>query len=154
MDGEHRSFVAIKSNMTGLTLASAAVAILMAVGAHAQTSKPMACNGQLIGGPKAQAPTPMTAQLTVNSGKVDVDLGSGNIANQTVSNNNIKLQFHASEFTGAYFHLTGDLFLVYKSGQLARLRCKKAEDQSASGRRTPKIEPVGPSNRNTIGAPF
>ena len=99
----------------------------MAFGAGAQTSKPMTCDGRLIGGPKVQAPTPMTAQLTVNSGKVDVDLGSGNITNQTVSNNNIKLQFNAAEFTGEYFHLTGDLFLVYKSGQLARLRCKKPE---------------------------
>ena len=114
-----------KSKATGLRLVSAAFAVIMAFGAGAQTSKPMTCDGRLIGGPKAQAPTPMTAQLTVNSGKVDVDLGSGNIANQTVSNNNIKLQFNATEFTGEYFHLTGDLFLVYKSGQLARLRCKK-----------------------------
>ncbi|MBV8453375.1 MAG: hypothetical protein JOZ29_14060, partial [Deltaproteobacteria bacterium] len=81
------------SKTTGLTLASAGFAILIAFGARAQTSKLMTCDGQLIGGPKAQAPSPMTAQLTVNSGKVEVNLGSGNIANQIVSNNNIKLRF-------------------------------------------------------------
>jgi hypothetical protein len=108
-----------------LKLASAVVAASTALVAYAQTSKQMACNGQLIGGPKPQPPSQMTAQLVVGTGSVDLDLGSGKLPIQIVSNNNIQLQFSTKEFIGEYFHLTGDLFLIYKSGQLARLRCKQ-----------------------------
>lgn len=108
-----------------LKLASAVVAASTVLAAHAQTSKQMACNGQLIGGPKPKRPSQMTAQLAVSAGSVELDLGSGKLPTQIVSNNNIQLKFSTKEFTGEYFHLTGDLFLVYKSGQLARLRCKQ-----------------------------
>ena len=98
----------------------------MAFAAHAQTTKQLACNGQLIGGPKPQSPSQIAAQLGVGAANVDLDLGSRKLATQIVSNNNIQLQFSTKEFTGEYFHLTGDLFLIYKSGQLARLRCKQS----------------------------
>ena len=109
-----------------LKLTSALLATSMAFAAHAQTTKQLACNGQLIGGPKPQSPLQIAAQLEVSTANVDLDLGSGKLATQIVSNNNIQLQFSTKEFTGEYFHLTGDLFLIYKSGQLARLRCKQA----------------------------
>jgi hypothetical protein len=109
-----------------LKLTSALLATSMAFAAHAQTTKQVACNGQLIGGPKPQSPLQIAAQLEVCTANVDLDLGSGKLATQIVSNNNIQLQFSTKEFTGEYFHLTGDLFLIYKSGQLARLRCKQA----------------------------
>ena len=112
--------------MKQLNLASAVLVALVATGAHAQeTSKQLGCSGQLIG-PIEQAPSPKTVQLTISSGKVGVDFGSGSVAAQVESNNNIQLKFKTDEFTGEYFHLTGDLFLIYKSGQLARLTCKQS----------------------------
>ena len=55
-----------------------------------------------------------------------VDFGSGNIVAKVESNNNVQLKFKTQEFVGEYFHYTGDLFLIYKSGHLARLTCKQS----------------------------
>jgi hypothetical protein len=89
-----------------LPLASAVVLTSTVLAAHAQTSKQVACNGQLIERSKTQAPSQMTAQLTLSAGSVELDLGSGKIPTQIVSNNNIQLQFatknsRANTFTSA-----------------------------------------------------
>jgi hypothetical protein len=42
---------------------------------------------------------------------------------RTIRDNKIQLKFETKEFVGEYFHYTGDLFLIYPSGQLARLNC-------------------------------
>jgi hypothetical protein len=52
---------------------------------------------------------------------VGVDFGSGNIVAKVESNNNVQLKFKTEEFVG-----DGDLFLIYKSGHLARLTCKQS----------------------------
>ena len=110
--------------MKRLNLASAVSVALVVTGAHAQpTSMQLGCSGQLIE-PTGKAPSPKTVQLTISSGNVGVDFGSGNVAARVESNNNIQLKFKTDEFTGEYFHFTGDLFLIYKSGHLARLTCK------------------------------
>jgi hypothetical protein len=51
-------------------------------------------------------------------------IAPGDIAATVESNNNIQLKFQTDGFVGEYFHYTGDLFLIYKSGHLARLTCK------------------------------
>ena len=102
----------------------AATVCLAAITANAQsTSTRLGCDGQLIE-PTGKATSPKALQLTISSGKVAVDFGSGNIAAKVESNNNIQLKFKTDEFVGEYFHYTGDLFLIYKSGHLARLTCK------------------------------
>ena len=108
------------------TSAVSAAAVILATVAHAQsTSTQLGCSGRLIG-PGAQAPSPKTVQLTIGSGKVGVDFGSGNVAAQVESDNRIQLKFKTDEFVGEYFHYTGDLFIIYKSGHLARLMCKQS----------------------------
>ncbi|MET4041005.1 hypothetical protein [Bradyrhizobium sp. RT6a] len=42
---------------------------------------------------------------------------------RVTSNNKIQLKFVTKEFVGEDFHYTGDLFLIYNSGPLARLSC-------------------------------
>ena len=103
-----------------------ATVCLAATAANAQsTSTQLGCDGQLIE-PTTKASSPKALQLTISSGKVGVDFGSGNIAAKVESNNNIQLKFKTDEFVGEYFHYTGDLFLIYKSGHLARLTCKRS----------------------------
>jgi hypothetical protein len=63
--------------------------------------------------------------LTISSGKVGLDFGSGSAAAKVQSDNKIQLKFSTDEFTGEYFHNTGDLFLIYKDSHLARLTCKQ-----------------------------
>jgi hypothetical protein len=43
-----------------------------------------------------------------------------------MSDNQIQLKFSTKEFVGEFFHYTNDLFLIYKSGHLARLTCAPA----------------------------
>ena len=43
---------------------------------------------------------------------------------RVVSDNRIQLKFRTKDFEGEYFHYTGDLFFIYKSGHLMRLMCK------------------------------
>jgi hypothetical protein len=104
----------------------AATVCLAATAANAQsTSTRLGCDGQLIE-PTGKASSPKALQLTISSGKVGVDFGTGNIAANVESNNDIQLKFKTDEFIGEYFYYTGDLFLIYKSGHLARLACKQS----------------------------
>ncbi|MFO1103311.1 MAG: hypothetical protein U1E20_10460 [Methylocystis sp.] len=73
-------------------------------------------------------PTPETVSLSV-SGPNGVSIllgGSGSgkpEAARVLSNNEIQLKFAAGLFTGEYFHLTRDLFLIHKDGRLTKLTC-------------------------------
>jgi hypothetical protein len=99
----------------------AMLVMVMVMAAHAETTPmQLGCNGQMIE-PIAKAASPRTIQLTISADKVGVD----NAAAQIESNNTIQLKFKTAEFVGEYFHYTGDLFLIYRSGHLARLTCKQ-----------------------------
>jgi hypothetical protein len=117
-----RTFIA---GLGGLTKSMIAAAVCVATtAAYAQsTSMRLGCDGQMIE-PTSKAASPKALQLTISSGTVGVNLGTGDIATTVESNNNIQLKFKTDEFVGEYFHYTGDLFLIYKSGHLARLTCK------------------------------
>jgi hypothetical protein len=92
--------------------------------ARAEAARSLSCTGTMIE-PTAVEQSPKNVQLTLGpNGKVAVDLGQGNVDAKPVSNNKIQLKFSTKDFTGEYFHYTGDLFLIYKSGHLARLACK------------------------------
>jgi hypothetical protein len=84
----------------------------------------LGCTGQLIR-PTAKTSSPKMLQLTISSGKVGLDFGFGSAAAKVKSENKIQLIFSTDEFTGDYFHYTGDLFLIYKDSHLARLTCKQ-----------------------------
>jgi hypothetical protein len=62
------------------------------------------------------------ATLTMGSSS-SIDIGKGPARVAPISNNKIQFKFAAKGFTGEYFHYTHDLFLIYKSGHLARLTC-------------------------------
>jgi hypothetical protein len=99
---------------------------LVALTAQAQsTSMQLGCTGQLIE-PTGKTPSSKMLQLMISSAKVGVDFGSGSTDAKVESNNKIQLKFSTDEFTGEYFHYTGDLFLIYKDGHLARLTCKQS----------------------------
>jgi hypothetical protein len=114
------------SNKIKIVLLIAFIGVVaLATSAQAQsTSMQLGCTGQLIE-PTAKTPSPKMLQLTISSGKVGVDFGSGSAAAKFQSDNKIQLKFSTNEFTGEYFHYTGDLFLIYKDGHLARLTCKQ-----------------------------
>ena len=89
-----------------------------------------ACKGQVVQGETTPGvePKPIDLNLTMaNRTKLSVKTGDGKAFSPRVTaNNKIQLKFAAKEFVGEYFHYTGDLFLIYPSGQLARLQCSRS----------------------------
>ena len=51
--------------------------------------------------------------------------GSKRLNAHVISNNKLQLKFETKQFVGEFFHYTSDLFLIYRSGQLARLTCSR-----------------------------
>jgi hypothetical protein len=82
------------------------------------------CNGQIIE-PSGEQKSPVDLGFSFGgNGKVSLKMtGDKALASRMVSNNKIQLKFETKEFIGEFFHYTGDLFLIYRSGHLARLSC-------------------------------
>lgn len=102
------------------------VLLTMMVEPCASAERQYSCKGQLIrdAGPGTQ-PTPVDLNVIQGeANKLSMKTGEGVVlAPRTISDNKIQLKFETTEFVGEYFHYTGDLFLIYPSGQLARLNC-------------------------------
>jgi hypothetical protein len=107
-----------------MTTTSALFGMLMA-GAQAQpVSIQLSCSARPIE-PAGIDTSPLTLKLTISSDTVGMDLGSRNLVAQVESNDKIQLTFKTDEFVGEYFHYTGDLFLIDRSGNLARMACQR-----------------------------
>jgi hypothetical protein len=104
--------------IVGLTIAA------MMDAAHAsQASRQFSCSGSMHE-PSGLAPSPKSGRLIISpTGKISLNLGQGDLKTSLMSENRIQLKFRTREFTGEYFHYTGDLFLIYKSGHFAKLAC-------------------------------
>jgi len=88
----------------------------------AQASRQFSCSGNMI--EIGLAPSPKSGRLILTpTNKVLLDLGQGEVKARVMSDNKIQLKFSTKKFVGEFFHYTGDLFLIYKSGHLARLTC-------------------------------
>ena len=103
------------------------------IAAFAQDARQLTCTGTMIE-PSAMSQSPETVVLTLGPGqKVALDLGKGVMNARRVSDNKIQLKFRTNEFEGEYFHYTGDLFFIYKTGHLMKLMCQKREGGSLRG---------------------
>jgi len=118
--------------MVRTTITAACVLILvtmMAEPAGAAEQK-FSCNGRVVQGNINPAAPQKTLDLNVTLGdnnKLSMKTGDGKmLAPRITSNNKVQLKFATKEFVGEYFHYTGDLFLIYPSGELARLTCSRA----------------------------
>ena len=97
------------------------------VAVFAEDARQFTCSGTMIE-PSAMSPSPETVVLTLGPAqKVTLDLGKGVMNARRVSDNKIQLKFRTKDFEGEYFHYTGDLFFIYKSGHLMKLMCQKRE---------------------------
>ncbi len=115
--------------VTGLG-AGSLILLTMMVEPGAAAEQRFSCKGQVVQemtNPAVQ-PKPIDLNVTLNQkSKLSMTLADGKmLAPRMTSNNKIQLKFTTKEFVGEYFHYTGDLFLIYKSGQLARLSCSPA----------------------------
>jgi hypothetical protein len=101
----------------------AALAMLTAISAAfaAGEQTKFSCSGEMLE-PNSLAPSPKSIQLTLSSAN-KVAVGNSNA--RVLSDNKIQLKFQTKEFVGEFFHYTNDLFLIYKSGHLARLTCNR-----------------------------
>jgi hypothetical protein len=97
------------------------------IAVFAEDARQLTCSGTMIE-PSSMSRSPETAILTLGPAqKLTLDLGQGAVNARKVSDNKIQLKFRTKDFEGEYFHYTGDLFLIYKSGHLMKLMCLKRE---------------------------
>jgi hypothetical protein len=93
----------------------------------AEDARQLTCSGMMIE-PSAMSQSPETVILTLGPAqKVALERGQGVVNARKVSDNKIQLKFRTKDFEGEYFHYTGDLFFIYKSGHLMKLTCQKRE---------------------------
>jgi hypothetical protein len=108
-----------------VTIAALAMASAISAASAAGEQNKFSCTGTMIE-PTSLAPSPKSLQLTLSpANKVAINLGQGDSNARMLSDNKIQLKFQTKEFVGEFFHYTGDLFLIYKSGHLARLTCNQ-----------------------------
>jgi hypothetical protein len=110
-----------------LTVVASLIIIFSNIAAFAEAVRQLTCSGTIIE-PSGITPSPETVVLRLGPPKrVAFDLGKGVVNARTVSDNEIQLRFRTKDFEGEYFHYTGDLFLIYRSGHLMKLMCQKRE---------------------------
>src|SRR5262245_45172497 len=111
--------------MTRTTLSAAAFLGIMTVIAAGEDAQQLTCTGAMIE-PTALTQAPKTVKLAIGPGqKVAYDLGEGSKNARFESDNKIQLKFRFNDAVGEYFHYTGDLFVIFKSGHLMKMACKK-----------------------------
>ena len=87
------------------------------------------CKGDVVQGETnpnpLDQPKPIDLNVTLgDENKLSIKTGDGKLLTPRItSDNKIQLKFETKDFVGEYFHYTGDLFLMYHSGPLARLTC-------------------------------
>jgi hypothetical protein len=93
------------------------------------TEQHFSCKGQVIDEGTDPAVQAKPINLNVSLGdknKLSIKTSDSKMLSpRIVSDNKIQLKFATKQFVGEYFHYTGDLFLIYTSGQLARLSCSR-----------------------------
>ena len=100
------------------------------IAVFAEDAKQLTCTGMMIE-PSAMSKSPETVKLTLGPAqKITLDLGQGPVNARKVSDNRIQLKFRTKDFEGEYFHYTGDLFFIYKSGHLMKLTCQSVKMQA------------------------
>lgn len=114
---------------TGLAVGSLILLTVM-VKPGGAAEQQFSCKGEVI--QEMMNPAVPTKPIDLNvalgdKNKLSITTGDGKvIAPRITSNNKVQLKFATKEFVGEYFHYTGDLFLIYKSGPIARLNCSRA----------------------------
>ena len=113
---------------TGLAVGSL-ILLTMMVRPGCAAEQQFFCKGQVVQEMANPAVRPKPIDLNVTLGdknKLSITTGDGKmLAPRITSNNKIQLKFATKKFVGEYFHYTGDLFLIYNSGPLARLNCSR-----------------------------
>ena len=105
--------------------------LMTLVGVCLAAEQQFSCKGQVIQEmpkPTGQPPSPIDLSVSLDGNrKMSIKIGDGKpLAANVTSNNKLQLKFKTSQFVGEYFHYTGDLFLIYNAGPLARLTCVRS----------------------------
>jgi hypothetical protein len=111
---------------TGLAVSSL-ILLTMMVKPGGAAEQQFSCKGQVVQEITNPAAQPIDLNVTLDDkNKLSMTTRDGKMLTPRItSNNKIQLKFATKEFVGEYFHYTGDLFLIYNSGLLARLNCSR-----------------------------
>ena len=110
-----------------VSLFAPSLADAQAAGTGPAKAGQFSCTGVKIE-PVSQKQSPMTVKLGLTPGhKIALNLDGSDVKNSVTSDDQITLRFRTRDFTGEFFHYTNDLFLIYRSGHLAKLSCTPAQ---------------------------
>lgn len=110
---------------TCLTRSAVLIALTALIGRASAADAQYVCNGQMIE-PTSKAASPLVTRLDLGP-PISLSAGNGgNVKAKIISDNSIQLKFRTKDYVGEFFHYTGDLMLIYKSGHLGRLTCSKS----------------------------
>jgi hypothetical protein len=110
---------------TSLTRSLVVITIMASIGRASAADGLYVCNGQMIE-PSNKAASPLVIHLDLGPA-VSLSAGNGGkVKAKIISDNRIQLKFRTKDYVGEFFHYTGDLMLIYKSGHLGRLTCSKS----------------------------
>ncbi len=115
---------------TGIVVGSLAFLTMLIPPDVAAAAQQFSCQGQVVQGrtsPNFQL-KPIDLGVTFgDKNKLSLTMADGKTLTPRISSNNkIQLKFVTKDFVGEYFYYTGDLFLIYHSGLLARLNCTRS----------------------------
>jgi hypothetical protein len=104
--------------------ASGLFLLTMFSGAAIAAEQQLSCKGQMIG-PTGEQTAPIDINLNLDdSGNPRIAGDGGKKTDVRVTSDNaIQLKFQTKDYVGEFFHYTGALFLIYKSGHVAGLTC-------------------------------
>ena len=110
--------------MLRFLLAGTAQLFMLGAASAAGGSLQFVCSGDMIE-PAGLARAPISLGVVFSPAdqvsKVSVNFGQKTVNAPVISNNQIQLKFRTKDFVGEYFYYNRDMFLIYKSGHLARL---------------------------------
>ena len=108
--------------MLRFLLAGTAQLFMLGAASAAGGSLQFVCSGDMIEpAGLARAPISLSVVFSPAESKVSVNFGQKTVNAPVISNNQIQLKFRTKDFVGEYFYYNRDMFLIYKSGHLARL---------------------------------
>src|ERR1700722_3098502 len=112
-------------NKTGELATSGLLLLTTLTGSVSAAAQQLICRGQMVE-PTGEQTAPIDLKLNLGGpGKTTIELGGGKLNVSVTSDNKIQLKFQTKQYVGEFFHYTNDLYLIYKSGHLARLSCSK-----------------------------
>jgi hypothetical protein len=97
-------------------------------GAVIAADQQLSCKGEMIVDPEGQQKAPIALNLNIGGpGNTTIEMDGGKkVKVRVISDNKFQLKFQLKQDVVEFFPYSSELFIIYKSGHLARLDCSRS----------------------------